>query len=120
MKKTRLRTRDFRKRDPERYGELWDRVRKMPCFVRELFPEFHQCGLGFAPASAHHVIPKGKDWEGLVPACAAVHDVLEAQKRREMVDLSSVCGRRPISVNIRKLGLEYVDRARDGGGDLGC
>lgn len=108
----RLKTRDFRKRKEGRYGPLWDRVRRMPCFVRVLFPELHRCGPGYAPATAHHIIPGGQDDEGLAPACGAVHDVLEAQKRRVTVDLSSVCQGRPISVNIRRIGLDYVDRAR--------
>ncbi len=109
----RLKTRDFRKRKEGRYGPLWEKVRRMPCFVAEKFGELHTCGLGYAPASAHHVIPGGQDQEGLAPCSGAVHNVLEAQKRRVTVDLSSVCDGNPIHVNIRKLGLEYVDRARD-------
>jgi hypothetical protein len=77
-----------------------------------MFPEFHVCGLGYAPATAHHVIPGGLDEEGLTPVCGAAHDVLEAQKRRVEVDLSSVCGGRQITVNIRTLGLGYVERAK--------
>lgn len=83
----------------------------MPCFLRMMVPHLHECGLGYAPATAHHVIPGGLDEEGLLPVCGKVHDVLEAQKRREIVDLSSIVGVR-FEVAIRVLGLHYVNRAK--------
>lgn len=106
-----LKRRDFRKRKEGRYGPLWERVKRMECFLREMVPELHECGLGYAPATAHHVIPRGLDEEGLAPACGRVHDVLEAQKRREIVDFTSIVGVR-FEVDIRVLGLHYVERAK--------
>jgi hypothetical protein len=102
---------DFRKRKEGRYGPLWEKVKRMPCFLREMVPHLHECGLGYAPATAHHVIPKGLDAEGLIPCCSKAHDVLEAQKRREIVDLSSIVGVR-FEVDVRVLGLHYVERAK--------
>ena len=107
----RLKRRDFRKRKEGRYGPLWEIVRGMPCFLREMVPHLHECGLGYAPATAHHVIPRGLDEEGLCPVCSSVHDVLEAQKRRTIVDLSSIVGVR-FEVDVRVLGLHYVHRAK--------
>ena len=107
-----LKRRDFRKRKEGRYGPLWEKVRRMPCFLREMVPELHQCGLGYAPATAHHVIPRGQDVEGLLPVCMSAHDVLEAQKRREIVDFSSIVGVR-FEVAVRVLGLHYVNRAKE-------
>lgn len=107
----RLKRRDFRKLKEGRYGPLWETVRRMPCFLREMAPELHECGLGYAPATAHHVIPKGLDAEGLIPTCGKAHDVLEAQKRREIVDLTSIVGVR-FEVDVRVLGLHYVNRAK--------
>lgn len=115
-----LKRRDFRKRKEGRYGPLWEKVRRMPCFLLEMVPELHECGLGYAPATAHHVIPKGLDEQGLLPVCGKVHDVLEAQKRREIVDFtlmpeyrrgSWIMGVR-FEVDVRLLGLHYVERAK--------
>ena len=119
-RKTPLKTRDFRKRKKGRYGPLWEAVKRMPCFLLETAPELHTCGLGYAPATAHHVIPKGQDEEGLISCCGAVHDVLEAHKRRVTVDFASVCSGRLFEVNVRRLGLDYVDRAKDELGEIEC
>ena len=108
-----LKRKDFRKRKEGRYGPLWETVRRMPCFLREMAPELHECwGLGYSIGhTAHHVIPKSQDEEGLAPCCGHVHAVLEAQKRREIVDLSSIVGVR-FEVDVRVLGLHYVNRAK--------
>ena len=106
-----LKRKDFRKRKEGRYGSLWETVRRMPCFLREMAPHLHECGLGYAPATAHHVIPKGQDEEGLIPACSKAHDVLEAQKRRTIVDLSSIVGVR-FEVDVWVLGSHYVEIAK--------
>lgn len=108
-----LRRKPFRNRKPGRYGELWEAVKRMPCFLREIAPTLHpECGLGYASGhTAHHVIPKGLDSEGLIPCCGQVHDVLEAQKRRAVVDFSKIVGE-PFEVEIRPLGLMYVERAK--------
>ena len=106
-----LKRRDFRKRKEGRCGPLWEKVRRMPCFLLEMVPELHECGLGYAPATAHHVIPRGLDEEGLLPVCGQAHDVLEAQKRRTIVDFSSIVGVK-FEVDVRVLGLHYVERAK--------
>ena len=111
MKRSSLKRRGF-KRTEKRYGPLWDAVKRMPCFLRQLAPHLHpECGLGYAPATAHHVIPKGDDEEGLIPCCGQVHDVMESQKRREVVDFSKITGEE-CDINVRTLGLEYVQRAK--------
>lgn len=109
----RLKTHDFRNRKEGRHGELWEAVRVLPCFLYVLAPNLHpKCGLGYASGhTAHHVIPAGQDEDGMVPCCGQVHDVLEAQKRRVVVNLEKVTGVR-FEVNIHALGYAYVKRAQ--------
>lgn len=106
-----LKVRDFRTRKPGRYGPTWKAVKGLPCFLHELAPDLHpKCGLGFASGhTAHHVIPAGLDEEGMVPCCGQVHDILEAQKRRVVVNLEKVTGVR-FEVDIHALGHAYVWR----------
>ena len=114
----RIKVRNFRTRKEGRYGPLWEAVKRLPCFLHVLAPNLHpMCGLGYASGhTAHHVIPKGLDVEGLLSCCGQVHDVLERFKRREVVDFITITGVK-FEVNVHELGLIYVARVNleDGG-----
>ena len=84
MKKMKVRTLEEKfGDDPFRYGTLFKEIRLLPCFGSTYLPG-HVCGLGYAPASAHHL---GKtDLDGLLPVCSLLHDEteersLEVEKR---------------------------------------
>jgi hypothetical protein len=89
--------------DPTRYGPLWKVVRVLPCVGRMVDPG-HECGPGYAPATAHHL---GKtDLEGLVPVCGALHDVLhQRHKCREWEERAGV--------DLAALGGKYVKGAAE-------
>lgn len=90
--------------DPDRYGELFLRVREMPCFGRSRLP-LHQCGIGVRPATAHHV--GRKDSEGLLPVCGRLHDALHERPW----EIQSRMGKGGAE-KVRRLALEYVEQAR--------
>lgn len=106
-RRTSLRSRSLSERtedDPDRYGELFERVREMPCFGRRYLPG-HECGLGYAPATAHHL--GRKDTEGLVPVCGRLHDLCEEREsevERRLAQAGSPC--------LDDLGGFYIGLAR--------
>ena len=79
---TRLRARTLEEKygdDDLRYGPLFEEVRRMECAGNH---PGHECGPGYAPASAHHLDDKGHlDAKGLIPCCGRLHDVLEDPSR---------------------------------------
>ena len=86
--------------DPLRYGPVWKCVRILPCAGRKYVP-LHECGPGFAPATAHHL---GKDdLAGLWPVCGALHDQL-AERPREV----SKALRKAGGPTIGAIGKRYV------------
>ena len=80
--------------DPLRYGTLFREIRLLPCFGSTYLPG-HVCGLGYAPATAHHL---GKtDLDGLLPVCGHMHDqvgeqTLEVEKRLREAGRPSLSG----------------------------
>jgi len=80
--KKRMKTRTLREKfkdQPFKYGIIFDYVRTMPCAGRIFIPG-HECGVGVAPPSAHHL--GNDDLDGLVPACGRFHDDLEERARK--------------------------------------
>ncbi len=68
------------KRGPDRYGPAWDRVKRLPCFLKLILPG-HRCGLGVSSGhTAHHV--DRLDSKGLLPCCGLVHDWLHGHGSR--------------------------------------
>lgn len=112
QRKSRLKRRSLAERtkdDPDRYGDLFEAVRRMPCFGRKYLPG-HECELGYAPASAHHL--GRQDSEGMVPVCGRLHDLCEMRTSEVEVMLQ-----RAGSPSLEELGQMYVERAREGAGD---
>lgn len=106
-----LRARSFTERfdgTGDRYGPLFDRVRMMECFgLRYL--SAHECGLGYAGATAHHL---GKlDRDGLLPVCGKLHDRCETDEAGVEFELAQMG-----SPTLEELGRMYVGRAED----VGC
>lgn len=100
------------KKRPGVYGELWEQVRRLPCFWKRVDPT-HACGIGVSqsrPISAHHMVPVsrgGKDADGLLPVCGLVHDWLEYAKSKHdpMWDqVEDVLG-----LNLKELSMAYVE-----------
>jgi len=104
--KKKLRARTLAERaeeNPLRYGPVFLKVREKPCAGRVYLPG-HECGLGYAPASAHHI---GKDdLDGLVPACAAFHDQME-EREAEVSKALREAG----SPSLKAIGRSYVGEA---------
>lgn len=67
------------KDDPFLYGVLFTLVRTWRCFGATYLPG-HECGLGYAPPTAHH--PGKTDLDGLLPVCGALHDLVEERPSR--------------------------------------
>lgn len=110
----RLRSRTLEERygdDPIRYGVLFKAVREKICFGR-LYVAGHSCGIGYAPASAHHI--GDTDLDGQLPACGKMHDRLEEFPKEVEEEL-------PGDWTLETLGKWYVRKAArelDRAGDL--
>lgn len=91
---------------PECYGPIFLLVRQEPCFAARVLPTLHACGLGYAPASAHHL--GDTDLDGLLPACGRMHDVLENPRGVRMTEAQLQAAGQP---SLREIGLQYVGRA---------
>ena len=75
--KKKMRTRTLEEKfgdDPGKYGILFREVRTFECFGITYLPGT-ACGLGYAPASAHHL--GDRDIDGLLPVCGSHHSMLE-------------------------------------------
>lgn len=92
--------------DPLRYGPLWREVRAMTCFARR-YLSWSKCGLGYAPASAHHLDHRGHmDVKGLLPVCSKHHDRVE-EHPAEVDEALSKAGSPPLD----QLGRVFVELA---------
>jgi len=108
-----LRTRSLQERaekNPLRHGAVFLEVRKEPCAGARELPD-HQCGLGYAPPSAHHL--GRSDLDGLVPACGLFHDEM-GEKEREVERRLRKAGRPPLRVlgerNVRTALARLMER----------
>lgn len=90
------------KDDPDRYGDAFLGIRELPCFARRYLPG-SECGLGYAPASAHHL--GEKDSEGLVPCCGKHHDMME-EREKEVESMLKEAGSPPL----KEIGRKYVQQ----------
>ena len=104
--KTKLRTRTLEEKfgdDPGKYGPLFEAVRPLPCFALTYLPS-SPCGLGYAPASAHHL--EERDVGGLVPSCSLHHDMM-GERTLEVERLLREAG----SPSLQAIGKGYLIRA---------
>lgn len=92
----RPRERSFRERFPEgedrdRYGFLWEMVRRLPCIAVLLGVHGHRCRPGVSGRhTAHHV---GRtDLDGLVPADGWLHDGMDGAPGRTARDVEVYLG----------------------------
>lgn len=109
-----LRARSFSQthKDPEadRYGQLFQIVRVLRCWLdRERYPG-HVCGLGAQGGhTAHHV--GRKDEDGLIPGCGAAHDLYAGLGGRETQRVFRKWLREG-GVTLEEIGFAYVEDAR--------
>ncbi len=79
-----MKRRDFRTIHEGTYGPAWERVRLLPCFWLQV-DSTHRCELGVTGGhTAHHYVlvsRGGRDRDGLLPCCGAVHDSLHGYGR---------------------------------------
>lgn len=72
------------KRAPDRYGPVWDRVRRLPCWVAGAGYRGRghpRCGMGETSRhTAHHI--GRRDSDGLIPVCGAAHDLFHNRAGR--------------------------------------
>jgi hypothetical protein len=104
MKKTAFKKKRGFKRTENRYGPLWDEVKRERCFGLK-YISGHECGIGVRPWTAHHL---GRlDEEGLCPVCAKLHDMCHDQPWKVTEALEKAG-----SPTLEEIGQLYVEKAR--------